>query len=555
MVLNAQHQLIGRHIVGREDDEGFDDFTPHRVGAGYHGGLGHRGMLDEGAFHLERPDAVSGGNDYIVGPAHKPVIAVFVLIRLVAGKIPVAHEGTLHTLVVAPVFLEESHWALRLDLHGNLAFLADWHLVPIIIHDAYREPGHWLAHGTGAHRHTAVVAHQQHRLGLAVPIVDGQARPVLPLLHHFGVQRLPGPGAVAQAAKVVLLQVFQHHHAEGRRRSAEGCDAVPLQHPQGHGCVEAAPGIVLHHRGSHCPLSEQLAVGRLGPASIRQGPVQVGGFQVVPVLGGQNVPDGAGCLGVQHHFGIAHGARGEIYEQRFAAAGRLDALQHCGSVGNYALVGQPAAPVFAGCQQMLQRRATPGGLFHLAGVFVVGDGHHRLGAVDAILDVAGRQQRCGGHGQRAQLEQPHHRHVPLRDAGQHDEHPVALLDAQFPQGIGEPVSERLQVPKGVMRGLLTAGVNRQQGQLGTVLGPLVHHVESEVEELRNYKPVVAVGVLVIGHVRGRIRHCFTSKAGPAKAWFSDCKPYFTTIRSTKCGGAYCSLSLEKGFGQGEPRST
>ena len=220
---------------------------------------------------------------------------------------------------------------------------------------------------------------------------------------------------------------------------------------------------------------------------------------------------------MQHHLGVADGAGGEINQQRVIAAGRLNAVQHRRRIVDQPLIRPPAAAFRAAGRlglrhrnEMLERRAAAGGLRHLVRVFAVGDRHNGLGAVDPILDVAGGEQGSGRHRQRPQLHQPHHRHVPLRDPRQHQKHPVALTHAQPAHGVGELVGQNFQVPKGVMRGPPAAGVDRQQGQLGAILSPLVDHIETEIEKFRRLVAVVAAGVFVIGHIGGGIRHPDTS---------------------------------------------
>ena len=459
-------------------------------------------MLDQRAFHLERPDAVAGGDDDIISPADEPEVAVLIFIRLVARQVPVAVERPLHSLIVLPVFGEQSYRAFRLDFDGNLPLFAHGNFAAVFVNDADGEAGHGLAHRAGAHRQTAEVADNQHRFRLPVAVIDGPAGAVFPLLHHFGVQRLPGAGAVAQTAQIVLRQVFQYHHPVGGGRGAERSYAEPFQHPQRHSSVEPAARVVLHHCGPLRPLAEQLAVGRFGPAGVGKRPVQVGGLQVVPVFGGQRVADGAGGLGVQHHLGVAHRAGSEVDEQRVVAAGWLYLAQQRRTVGHLALEGMPAAPFAAHRRQMPQAGTAGGGLGHLAGVFGVGDGHYRVGAVDAVFDVAGRQQGSGRHGQGAQLEQRQHRHIPFGDAGQHQEHPVALADTQLAQRIGVLVGKGFQVPKGMVPRLFARRGHRQQGQLGAVGGPLVNHIEAEIEVFRHFQPLIAVGAFVVRHIGG-----------------------------------------------------
>ena len=124
----------------------------------------------------------------------------------------------------------------------------------------------------------------------------------------------------------LIYQVLQHQHAVGGGRGAEPSCAVFLQQAQCQRCIEAATGVVLHHRCAQCPLAEKLAVGRLGPSGVRQRPHQVGGRQVVPVFGRDSVADGARSLGVEHHLGITHRARGEVDQQRVIALRALNVL-------------------------------------------------------------------------------------------------------------------------------------------------------------------------------------------------------------------------------------
>ena len=187
---------------------------------------------------------------------------------------------------------------------------------------------------------------------------------------------------------------------------------------------------------------------------------------------------------------------------------------------------------------MLQGGAAAGGLLDLGGVLAVGDGHDGLGAVDAVLDVAGCEEGGCGHGEGAELEQADHGDIPLGYSGEHDEDAVALSDAELAEGVGEAVGERLQVPESVVGGLLAGGVDGQEGELGAVLSPTVDDIEAEVEELGDFEAVVGVRMLVVGHVGGTGfdcayagRHRFTSTAG-RPAGHSNC----VVILPSSCWG-------------------
>ena len=102
------------------------------------------------------------------------------------------------------------------------------------------------------------------------------------------------------------------------------------------------------------------------------------------------------------------------------------------------------------------------------------------------------------------------------------------------------------MPEGVVSGHLAAGVNGEEGQLGAVLGPLVDDVETEVEELGDFEPVVGVGVLVIGHVGGTGfdcayagRHRSTSNSGPVRSG-----PSLGSHSTINVAGASVNLGVE-----------
>src|SRR5258708_14162444 len=73
--------------------------------APHHGGLGHRGMVDQRAFHFHRPDAVARDVEHVVHAAEDPEVAVLVALGSVAREVNVLPLAPVHAavaLIVAP---------------------------------------------------------------------------------------------------------------------------------------------------------------------------------------------------------------------------------------------------------------------------------------------------------------------------------------------------------------------------------------------------------------------------------------------------------------------
>src|SRR5262245_49038455 len=77
-------EFLARSPVLAQHNEGFDDLPARRIGTPHDRGLHHRRMLDEGALHFERADAVTGALDNIVPAAYEPKIARRVALGTVA---------------------------------------------------------------------------------------------------------------------------------------------------------------------------------------------------------------------------------------------------------------------------------------------------------------------------------------------------------------------------------------------------------------------------------------------------------------------------------------
>ena len=82
-----------RRVAGRERQKGLRHREPHRIGRRHDGRLGHRRMLDQRAFQLERADAVVGRFEHIVGAADIGQIAVVVDAGDIAGAIDARRDA------------------------------------------------------------------------------------------------------------------------------------------------------------------------------------------------------------------------------------------------------------------------------------------------------------------------------------------------------------------------------------------------------------------------------------------------------------------------------
>src|SRR5712691_1638155 len=285
VLLEFLYQFRRRLIARRQDNERLDNGATYFIGAGDDGRFGHGVVLNEGALDLEGTDAIPGANDHVVSPTHKPEIALGVSQTAVPGDVPFPSEGVGSFLRVLPVFLEQASRALRLDAYRNISLLA-WrqHGASVGIDNGHIKTRDWLPHRAWLDFHAGIIGHQKRRFCLAIAIVDGQAGAGPPGRDHLRVEGFAGPHTVAQLRQVVTLQVFQHHHAIGRGRRTEGRNAMLFQETQGFLGIKTAGAVLNEHCGAHTPGPEEVAVRRLGPAGIREVPMQVPRLEIEPVL-------------------------------------------------------------------------------------------------------------------------------------------------------------------------------------------------------------------------------------------------------------------------------
>ena len=86
-----------------ESDECLDHLAGGRLGDADHARLGDRRMLHQRAFDFERADEMAGALDDVVRAADKPIIALVVAHREIAGEIPAAGEALAIALLLVEI--------------------------------------------------------------------------------------------------------------------------------------------------------------------------------------------------------------------------------------------------------------------------------------------------------------------------------------------------------------------------------------------------------------------------------------------------------------------
>src|SRR5450432_1312551 len=101
-------------------------------------------MLETSRLDLERPDAVAGRDDHVVGSPDVPDVAVLVLDGGVLRVEPLAAEGLGTCLVVAPV----AEWIMRVRAcsEADLAPFALCDRLLVLVEELHVPAGHRLAH-------------------------------------------------------------------------------------------------------------------------------------------------------------------------------------------------------------------------------------------------------------------------------------------------------------------------------------------------------------------------------------------------------------------------
>src|SRR5262245_42423192 len=206
VLLQLAGERIGRRMPGRQHDECLDDLPAGRVRLADDGGLSDGGVLDQCGLDLERPDPVRRAVDHVVGAADEPEVPVVVHRGAVTGDVPVAAVALLGRLGVPPVFLEHPDGTDWPHAHGQITFPPAGDFVAVVVDDGELVAGGRGAHGPGLPWRRRKRGGEQHRLGLAVTLVDVVTGPLAPCLDNLRVHGLAGAETMAQGGEAVLSE-------------------------------------------------------------------------------------------------------------------------------------------------------------------------------------------------------------------------------------------------------------------------------------------------------------------------------------------------------------
>ena len=190
------------------------------------------------------------------------------------------------------------------------------------------------------------------------------------------------------------------------------------------------------------PLAVELAPHALGPAGVADGEVEPLRVHAVPVLGGDEMPQGI-FVAVGRGLGIAGGAGGKEHQHQVLPLRRVLGAGE-GGAEHGVLAVEVVPPLPAAVDQNFGHPGTDRrrGLLHVLRHLIVSGGHHSgdAGGLEPVLQIVGehlvgRQQRHS-----PQLVEAHHGDpelvVPLQD----QQHPVPPPDAQTLKIVGRPIA-------------------------------------------------------------------------------------------------------------------
>ena len=196
MVLEFLLQVSGRGMAGSQHHESLDHLAAGFVRAGHHRRLGDGRVFNQGAFHFKGADPVTGRQDYVIGAADEPEVAVFIPVGAVACHVPVAPARGGSAFGVVAILAEKSLGRLRFDAHADIPFRIRPRDVSFVVNDLQVDAGRRFAHGTGPGFYAGETGAEDYRLGLAVPVPDGQSGCFFPGIYDLGVERFARSGAV-----------------------------------------------------------------------------------------------------------------------------------------------------------------------------------------------------------------------------------------------------------------------------------------------------------------------------------------------------------------------
>ncbi|OPZ41917.1 MAG: hypothetical protein BWY93_02118 [Euryarchaeota archaeon ADurb.BinA087] len=236
-------------------------------------------MFEEGTLHLERPDPVPGTLDHVIVPPDKPVIPVLIDVCLVPGIVEVAPEDFARCLGIVQIPVEEPDRP-GIDPDRNPPGIPRCNLPAVIVVQFDLPSGRRFSHRSGTGFHTGEGPDHQHELGLAVSLVNRQTGPFLPDPDHLGIEGFARTHAVTERGEIELLKIREDQHPVYRGRGTKDRDLVFLKDREELGRLEPPPDVIYEDAGTLYPGPEELPPGRLGPAGIGIGEVEIVWFQV-----------------------------------------------------------------------------------------------------------------------------------------------------------------------------------------------------------------------------------------------------------------------------------
>ena len=125
MLLDLTRQFITSlfPVIGSQHDGRLDHLSPYLIRHAGDGTLHHCRVGHHGTLHLEGADAVTGALDHIVGTSHKPVVAIFVAPRHIAGAVEVLGVDASCECLVAVVPHEKTQRPFFIGVEHNLPLL------------------------------------------------------------------------------------------------------------------------------------------------------------------------------------------------------------------------------------------------------------------------------------------------------------------------------------------------------------------------------------------------------------------------------------------------
>ena len=288
MILQFLDQFIAWLVILRQYNCCLYDLASYRIGHGCNCALENGRMFEQGAFHLERTDTVTGAFDQVVSTAYEPVIPVFILPGHVTGIVNAIVPYLSGHLRIAVVSFEHADRNGFIGIDNDLAFFTDFTGFSFIVQKTYGIPGGRFAHRTRLGFHPGVIRNRHCKLGLAISLIKFESGRLKELVINLRIERFACYNAVFQAAQVIFRQVFLYEEPVNRRRRAERSYFVPGNHVEKLTRNELV--IVINKHGCAAePLSVYLAPHGLSPACIGYGKMQTSVGHVLPVLCRKNM--------------------------------------------------------------------------------------------------------------------------------------------------------------------------------------------------------------------------------------------------------------------------